>query len=82
MWSWFPWIGIVALMMLIVLMAVRLIGPIVHPTILAYPWPLADQAVERKRDKQQTVVLAGSYNPPHKGHLAMILYLAERYVVE
>lgn len=26
-----------------------------------------------------TVVLAGSYNPPHRGHLAMLLYLSKRY---
>jgi len=30
-------------------------------------------------DKEVTVVLAGSYNPPHKGHLAMLTYLSERY---
>ena len=29
-----------------------------------------------------TVVFAGSFNPPHWGHLVMIRYLAERYSEE
>jgi cytochrome b561 len=57
---------------------VTLVGPILFPTIIRYPWP--KQAQQGARDKNITVALAGSFNPPHKGHLAMILYLAERYV--
>jgi hypothetical protein len=57
---------------------VTLVGPILFPTIIRYPWP--KQSQQGARDKNITVALAGSFNPPHKGHLAMILYLAERYV--
>ena len=53
----------------------RLYNPIVHP----YPWKLAPTAAERSSDKKKKVVLAGSYNPPHRGHVAMLEYLAERY---
>ena len=48
-----------------------LIKPILSPTIIEFPWK-----DEVKEDK--IVVLAGSYNPPHKGHLAMLEYLSKR----
>lgn len=32
-------------------------------------------------NKNQTVVLAGSFNPPHLGHLAVLLYLSSRQVM-
>jgi hypothetical protein len=51
-----------------------LLKPILSPTIIGYPW-------EEGSDKQnKTVILAGSYNPPHLGHLAMLEYLSKRYV--
>jgi len=52
------------------------------PTILTYPWPSPSPSCERKTsssDLKTEVVLAGSYNPPHYGHLEMITYLARRY---
>ncbi|KAL7434233.1 hypothetical protein ACHAXH_005266 [Discostella pseudostelligera] len=55
---------------------------IVFPTILSFPWQLpsgSSSASRRKHDKSKTVVFAGSFNPPHWGHLVMIRYLAERY---
>lgn len=63
-------------LLLVVYCAITLVGPIVRPTIIRYPWP------EHKKEnrKPTTVVLAGSFNPPHNGHLAMLLYLVERYV--
>ena len=57
---------------------VKLIGPILFPTVISYPWP--GPSLWGKNDKNLTVVLAGSFNPPHKGHLAMIQYLSLRYV--
>ena len=50
-----------------------LIGPIISPPVLTYPWkePGAENC---------TVILAGSYNPPHFGHLAMLEYLSQRCV--
>jgi hypothetical protein len=51
---------------------------VLFPTILTHPWKVPDKR-EQKRDKETTVVFAGSFNPPHWGHLVMIRYLAERY---
>ncbi|GAX11373.1 hypothetical protein FisN_22Lh043 [Fistulifera solaris] len=49
------------------------IPSLLRPTIIHYPWPL----LKEKEDVK--VALAGSYNPPHRGHLAMLLYLSKRY---
>lgn len=46
------------------------------PVIVSHPWQQSTNC--RKKDKETTVVLAGSYNPPHYGHFKMLLYLAER----
>ena len=62
--------------------AYTLIKPILVPPIHRYPWqiPSADDNYnQRQREKNMTVVIAGSYNPPHRGHLAMISHLAQRY---
>ena len=61
--------------------AYTLIKPIVVPPIHTYPWQLPQDGgyAQRQSDKNTTVVIAGSYNPPHRGHLAMITHLAERY---
>ena len=48
--------------------------PILFPTIIKFPW----EDVTGKEDK--IVILAGSYNPPHLGHLAMLEYLSKRQV--
>jgi len=62
----------------------KLVWDIFHPTIINYPWPSPSSSREdseqrkKKRDKEITVVLAGSYNPPHRGHLAMLSYLSKR----
>lgn len=53
--------------------AVVLIKPILFPTIISFPWQ------DDTQRRGQTVILAGSYNPPHLGHLAMLQYLARRY---
>jgi hypothetical protein len=54
--------------------AVVLIRPILWPVIIEFPWE--DKSVK----ESQTVILAGSYNPPHRGHLAMLEYLSKRWV--
>lgn len=56
-----------------------LVGRIAYPIILRYPWPHPTTSRRICSDKRKIVVLAGSYNPPHLGHLAMIQYLGERY---
>mmetsp|Transcript_22265 Transcript_22265/g.39651 ORF Transcript_22265/g.39651 Transcript_22265/m.39651 type:complete len:254 (-) Transcript_22265:352-1113(-) len=57
-----------------------LIYRIVFPTILSFPWSRSSENSRgRKREKEMTVVFAGSFNPPHWGHFVMIRYLAERY---
>jgi hypothetical protein len=48
-----------------------LLSPIIVPTIITFPWK-----EEEKEDK--IVILAGSYNPPHLGHLKMLEYLSKR----
>jgi hypothetical protein len=62
--------------------ASTLIWPIIFPRILSYPWPMSEDYQHRRKDRNHTVVLAGSYNPPHSGHMAMIRYLSERYVMK
>ena len=56
---------------LCIVIACVLIKPIIIPDIVAFPWKEGE-----KEDK--IVVLAGSYNPPHLGHLAMLEYLSQR----
>lgn len=61
-------------------LAIVLAKPIIWPTVIPYPWIMAKtQQPEEESDKHKRVVLAGSYNPPHNGHLSMLTYLAERY---
>lgn len=69
--------GLLVLLVVVLLWCIgTLTHRIVNPTILRHPWPLQDEP----GDQQRTVVLAGSYNPPHNGHLAMLSYLAHRCV--
>ena len=58
-----------------------LISLIIHPIILPYPWPLSseEESGQTTDDSKRMVVFAASFNPPHKGHLAMLEYLARRY---
>ena len=59
-----------AMAALLILTAI-LIRPILWPTIITFPWKQMDK-------EDRIVVLAGSYNPPHLGHLAMLEYLSKR----
>ena len=68
-------VGIVFVVVALILISFRLIRPILAPTIVAFPWDTTNKSKEK-----QTVILAGSYNPPHLGHLAMLQYLAKRCV--
>ena len=56
----------------IVIAGVILVKPILFPEVIRFPW--ADQS----KNEDQVVILAGSYNPPHLGHLAMLEYLSKR----
>ena len=57
-----------------------LIFRVMFPTIIIHPWKMPSKgSIQSKLDKKSTVVLAGSFNPPHLGHLVMIRYLANRY---
>ena len=51
-----------------------LVKPILFPTVILFPW-----RDDKSKKRNQTVILAGSYNPPHLGHLAMLRYLSLRY---
>lgn len=50
-----------------------LLWPLVFPTVHTYPWKLP------KKKNEGTVILAGSFNPPHYGHYAMLQYLAKKH---
>lgn len=58
-----------------------LIKRVLRPTIISFPYEDPKNANQTKNvgDKKCTVVLAGSYNPPHYGHLAMLAYLSKKY---
>ena len=61
-----------------------LIRRIVSPTIIPFPYPTetkdsTNRIYENKKENVTSVVLAGSYNPPHYGHLAMLSYLSKKY---
>eukprot|EP00977_Amphora_coffeiformis_P012810 scaffold3240_cov187-Amphora_coffeaeformis.AAC.5 len=73
------WASVTTTTGLLLYAAYTLVAPIVVPPIQTYPWTLPDDYDQKQREKKMTVVMAGSYNPPHRGHLAMISYLAERY---
>lgn len=72
------WLALWILPLALVYAALSLILPIIRPTIIEYPWKLPTSPTIRARDKKKVVILAGSYNPPHLGHLAMLEYLSER----
>ena len=66
----------------LLLPALNLLYQLNCPTILTYPWPPTNTSTKtrrQKKDKRTVVVFAGSFNPPHNGHLVMIKYLAMRY---
>ena len=55
-----------------IILGFTLIKPIIWPVIVTFPWK------EEREKENTTVVLAGSYNPPHLGHLEMLKYLSKR----
>lgn len=71
--------AIITCLILAVSFRVYMMFKLAFPTIISYPWPFPTDDRWRRKEKEITVVLAGSYNPPHKGHLAMLSYLSERY---
>mmetsp|Transcript_17853 Transcript_17853/g.29547 ORF Transcript_17853/g.29547 Transcript_17853/m.29547 type:complete len:120 (-) Transcript_17853:186-545(-) len=50
-----------------------LLWPLAFPTIHTYPWK------SPKNQNRDTVILAGSFNPPHYGHRAMLQFLAKKH---
>ena len=57
-----------------------LVYRVVFPTILSFPWEKPSENTRRcKIEREMTVIFAGSFNPPHCGHLVMLRYLANRY---
>lgn len=67
---------ILLFLLIVVCAGISLIVPLMWPRIITYPWKQLPLRGGRKR--KQTVILAGSYNPPHNGHLAMLEYLGQR----
>lgn len=72
--------SLLAATFLVVLVA--LLWPVIYPTtepleIFAGTDRLGDRELPVRR--QGSVIFAGSYNPPHKGHVAMLTHLSRRY---
>ena len=78
-WAHIVELGTVLFVGAIIVMSWILIPPILRPTVITYPWRMPESHAYRERDKKRTVVLAGSFNPPHYGHFAMLEYLSKRY---
>jgi hypothetical protein len=56
-----------------------LVYRVFFPSVLTFPWTMPpENSRRRKVEKGMTVIFAGSFNPPHLGHLVMIRYLADR----
>ena len=71
--------SVLLLMTIILPPCILILLRVLFPSILTHPWKLSSKETwQQKRDKKATVVFAGSFNPPHWGHLVMIRYLAER----
>lgn len=75
--GWTIAIGLVGITLIAAIILDPLVSLILHPIILSHPWPLNDD--QSAKDSQRMVVFAASFNPPHKGHLVMLEYLARRY---
>jgi hypothetical protein len=57
--------------LVVVVVTQVLLTPIIWPMIVAFPW-------KDHEKEDRIVILAGSYNPPHLGHLAMLEYISKR----
>jgi pantetheine-phosphate adenylyltransferase len=62
-----------------VIAGMHLLYPILFPVVISYPWAEAVTLAAKRRDRRRHVVFAGSFNPPHHGHAAMIQYLRNRF---
>jgi cytidyltransferase-like protein len=65
-------IAALAISLAILVPTIILTYRLLHPTIIKYPWP-------KNEAQNLTIVFAGSFNPPHNGHLSMVKYLADKY---
>lgn len=61
------------ILMLIVVIAYQLVLGM-WPKIVSYKTWIKD-----KKKEHTVVILAGSFNPPHNGHIAMLHYLSDKY---
>lgn len=70
-------VGVATIVLVVVLVPV--LRPLLFPTVVPYPRPRHATTHAGEEAAHQVVVLAGSFNPPHHGHLDLIRYLSERY---
>ncbi|GMH83659.1 hypothetical protein TL16_g09674 [Triparma laevis f. inornata] len=71
--SFLSFVSLLSLLLLPFFFILSILLPLLFPTIIHHPYPPST------RKENKTVMLAGSFNPPHLGHFKMLQYLSQRF---